>query len=158
MLCDNELTSFLQFTLKLIKRASSVLSVTTSFPCGRSTFTRCLLHPAAVARRARDAAIVAKKVKRILLLSRCDCDYTILRYKPGSRNFGAVPGRCLETGHEPMAKDPRKLWEIYTPRNIANEVRLRLSTFRAGAPRSSQPDLPTAYDATHARNVGQFYD
>jgi 2-polyprenyl-3-methyl-5-hydroxy-6-metoxy-1,4-benzoquinol methylase len=55
--------------------------------------------------------------------------------------------------------DNRSLSEIYTPRNIWNEIKLRLSTveYRRN-PRHTGPKTTARYDDRHARSVGQFYD
>jgi ubiquinone/menaquinone biosynthesis C-methylase UbiE len=52
--------------------------------------------------------------------------------------------------------EPQSIWKTYTPRNILNESKLRLSAFRNRKTERLQPRMP--YDARHARNVGDFYD
>jgi cyclopropane fatty-acyl-phospholipid synthase-like methyltransferase len=49
--------------------------------------------------------------------------------------------------------------ETYTLRNIKAEIALRLAAWKdRRKPRPGVPLNPSAYDATHARNVGRFYD
>jgi len=55
--------------------------------------------------------------------------------------------------------DKRRVWEIYTPRNIRDEINYRLAARRER--RSTRPSPPvrtTCYDDRHATIVGQFYD
>jgi SAM-dependent methyltransferase len=55
--------------------------------------------------------------------------------------------------------DNRSFWEIYTPRNIWNEIKLRLSTVKYHRnPRDGRPKTADRYDDRHARSVGHFYD
>ncbi len=56
------------------------------------------------------------------------------------------------------APQKRSLWQTYTPRNIRNEIQLRLSALRG----AQQPPVHAAadaeYEGTHASAVGEFYD
>jgi cyclopropane fatty-acyl-phospholipid synthase-like methyltransferase len=52
----------------------------------------------------------------------------------------------------------RRLWEIYTPRNIKDEIVYRLGAWRERRADRAQSLPLAAYDDRHARRVGQFYD
>ncbi len=53
----------------------------------------------------------------------------------------------------------RTFWETYTPWNIFNEIKFRVSTLARRRPGRRDRSNPTAvYDATRAASVGQFYD
>ena len=54
--------------------------------------------------------------------------------------------------------EKRRLWEIYTPRNIKDEILHRLGEWRARRSRRPKPRTLPAYDDRHARSVAQFYD
>ena len=60
-----------------------------------------------------------------------------------------------------MSREPRErtVWETYTLRNIKDEIAHRLRGLRR--PRTVRPRRPVetaAYDDSHARSVGRFYD
>jgi cyclopropane fatty-acyl-phospholipid synthase-like methyltransferase len=66
-------------------------------------------------------------------------------------------GQYSLTGRGPAVQ--RTFWETYTPRNIVNEIKFRLSSLaRFRSKSSDQSEIEIAYDRSHAENVGQFYD
>jgi SAM-dependent methyltransferase len=59
----------------------------------------------------------------------------------------------VDTKHMPF-------WKVYTPKNIYVEAMFRLKRLNSNAATNSQSTLPktTAYDDSHTRQVGEFYD
>jgi SAM-dependent methyltransferase len=49
----------------------------------------------------------------------------------------------------------RSIWKTYTPRNVVNEIKLRLAAARE---RKMVAASRLPYDPAHARRVGEFYD
>jgi SAM-dependent methyltransferase len=55
--------------------------------------------------------------------------------------------------------DKRRVWKIYTPQNIRDEIRHRLALRRERrSPPPAPPVRTPGYDDRHAAGVGQFYD
>jgi ubiquinone/menaquinone biosynthesis C-methylase UbiE len=52
----------------------------------------------------------------------------------------------------------RNFWRTYTPRNVRNEIQLRLAAIRSRYAAGPSQRREPSYDGRHATSVGQFYD